>query len=123
MKVYLAAPYADMSRMQQWAVKLREAGHVCTSRWIYGNEEGMTTSRAAQMDLGDVDEADAVISMTLTPGSMFSSGGRHVEFGYALARGKRLIIVNSVGPENIFHELPQVMRARSIEDAIRYLRA
>lgn len=121
MKVYLAAPYAEMPRMQQWAVKLREAGHTCTSRWIYGPL--LPFKAAAQMDLNDIDEADAVVSMTLAPGSMFSSGGRHVEFGYALARGKRLIIINSVGPENIFHELPQVVRARSIEDAIRYLRA
>jgi len=33
-------------------------------------------------------------------------GGRHVEFGLALAQGKHLILVGQ--PENVFHHLPQV---------------
>jgi len=40
------------------------------------------------------------------PDSHSKRGGRHVEFGLALAWGKRLMIV---GPrENVFHCLPQV---------------
>jgi len=33
-------------------------------------------------------------------------GGRHVEFGYAMAKGKRLIVVGY--RENLFHEHPSV---------------
>ena len=43
-------------------------------------------------------------------------GGRHVEFGLALAAGKRLCIV---GPrENIFHFLPRVEVFRSTDDLV-----
>ena len=47
--------------------------------------------------------ADAVIIFTEIPNTILATGGRHVEFGLALAQGKRMIIV---GPrENVFHYL------------------
>ncbi len=47
--------------------------------------------------------ADAVIIFTEIPNTILATGGRHVEFGLALAQGKRVIIV---GPrENVFHYL------------------
>lgn len=120
MKVYLAAPYSEMKLMREWAQKLHAAGHVCTSKWIHGNEEGMTLNDAAQMDLDDVDEADIVVSRVLPKGTMFSSGGRHVEFGYGLAKGKSMVIISD-DRENIFHHLTRVRRFSTIDEAIGYL--
>ena len=120
MRIYLAAPYDEMHRMQEWAARLEKAGHVITAKWIHGNEEGMTLHDAAQMDLDDIDAADAVVSMVLPKGSMFSSGGRHVEFGYGLARDKLMIVVSDHA-ENIFHELDSVVKCPALLDVIDYL--
>jgi len=47
--------------------------------------------------------ADAVIVFTEIPNAVLATGGSHVEFGLALAQGKRVIVV---GPrENVFHYL------------------
>ena len=47
--------------------------------------------------------ADGVIVFTGMPNSVLATGGSHVEFGLALAQGKRVIVV---GPrENVFHYL------------------
>lgn len=55
-------------------------------------------------DLEDLRAADTVISFTDEKGG--GKGGRHVEFGVALALEKRLILV---GPrENVFHTLPEI---------------
>lgn len=121
MKVYAAAPYSQMKLMLEWEQKLLAAGHTCTSQWIHGNEEGQTLNDAAQMDLDDVDAADAVVSLVLPKGTMFSSGGRHVEFGYGLARGKLMIIICNNEAENIFHELHRVVKCAAIEEAIAHL--
>lgn len=110
-----------MELMVKWSMLLHNAGHEVTSKWIRGLEETMSLPEAAQMDLDDIDRADVVISCTLPKGTVFSSGGRHVEFGYALAKDKLII---NVGPneENIFHHLPQVTIVPTIEEAIRSLR-
>lgn len=120
MKVYLAAPYSEMKLMREWWLKLLAAGHECTAKWIHGNEEGVTLNDAAQMDLDDVDRADAVVSLILPKGAMFSSGGRHVEFGYGLAKNKLMIVVG-LEAENIFHNLECVVTVGSIEAALAYL--
>jgi hypothetical protein len=120
-KIYLAAPYAEMPKMKGWSQILTLAGHQCTSRWVHGDEVGQGLGAAAQMDLDDIDAADAVVSATLPHGTSFKSGGRHVEFGYGLAKNKVMIIVNG-GCENVFHHLPKVVECSTIEAVIAYLR-
>ena len=67
--------------------------------------------RFASEDWSDLLGSDICISFTETPRNTHSRGGRHVEFGAALALGKRCIIV---GPrENVFHCLLEVERADS----------
>jgi nucleoside 2-deoxyribosyltransferase len=119
MKIYLAAPYFEKQRMREWQRKLEAAGHGCTSNWIHG-DEGMTLDEAAQRNLDDIDAADAVVSLTLPNGTMFISGGRHVEFGYGLARGKLMIIVTDEA-ENIFHNLTTIASCTTIEGVVDYL--
>ena len=61
----------------------------------------------AVIDLEDVDRADSLLFFAEDPLIGTPRGGRHVEFGYALAKGKRCIVIG--GEENIFHYLPNVM--------------
>lgn len=121
MKIYLAAPYQEMALMVEWEKVIKAEGHTSTAKWIHGGEtnELMTRAGAAQMDLDDIDRSDAVISKTLAMGTMFSSGGRHVELGYAIARNKLVVIIHEI--ENVFHYLPQVVRCATILTAAKYL--
>lgn len=120
MKIYLAARYSRHPEMQGARDVLAALGHEVTSRWIdchtdvSGDFASSFTPEQLNIapdlcaplgrhDIEDVDAAQTVISFTDGTGG---KGGRHVEFGYALARGKRMILV---GPrEHIFHTLPEV---------------
>lgn len=116
-KIYLAARYSRHPELQGYARDIEWAGHDVTSRWIRGghqisdtglSEEGTVEERErfAQEDWEDLLAADWVISFTEEPRSGHSRGGRHVEFGAALALGKRCIVVGH--RENVFHCLPHV---------------
>jgi hypothetical protein len=120
MKIYLAARYSRHDEMQGIRDVLRTLGHDVTSRWIdchtdvvgdftasftpeVLNQRPEACAPLGQHDLDDLDVADTVISFT---SNGTGKGGRHVEFGYALAKGKRCIVV---GPrEHVFHTLAQV---------------
>lgn len=118
-KVYLASRYSRHDEMQGVRTVLETlCGVTVTSRWIDLHGGSAPESRTADQlhadtqgssvyaihDLQDLMASDTVISFT--DGSNSSKGGRHVEFGYALAEGKRIILV---GPrENVFHTLPEV---------------
>lgn len=106
MKIYLAAPFADRRKMELVAISLAARGHTITARWVYGGEDGLTREDIAKLDLDDVDAADTVVSFTFPRGTPSTGGGRHVEFGYALARGKRLVVIGH--RENVFHYFPGV---------------
>ena len=114
MKIYLAARYSRMEELRGYAEELAAAGHVITSRWIRGGNGipetaavDMESQRFALEDYRDLSAADTVISWTEPPRvESTARGGRHVEFGLALAMGKRLVVV---GPrENLFHTMPNV---------------
>lgn len=119
-KVYLAARYSrhdEMQGVRDVLAVLR--GIEVTSRWIDCHTDvvgDFTASFTAeflnaypekcaplgQHDVDDLMAADTVISFTGGGGK----GGRHVEFGVAVALGKQLIVV---GPrENVFHTLAAV---------------
>jgi hypothetical protein len=122
MKIYIASRYDRRFEMLGVTGVLMRAGHVVTSRWVEGRGEG--PALAALEDLSDILRADCLISFTEEPEagvSWAARGGRHVEFGYALAAGKRLCVV---GPrENVFHFLPRVEVYASISELVRTLTA
>ena len=111
MRIYLAATYARHPEMRRYRDSLdtmpgRPVRVVST--WIEGEysdaldpvKDPRLAWKLAQRDLEDLDRADAVIAFT-EAGSSSSRGGRHVEFGYALASGKPIYVI---GPrENIFY--------------------
>lgn len=105
MKFYLAGRYSRRKELLGYAEQLKALGHEVTSRWLDGKHEAKDKTatpnemaRWAKEDLKDIRAAQALILFTeseLTP-----RGGRLVEFGYAVGKGKR---VYTVGPmENIF---------------------
>lgn len=118
MKIYLAARFSKHQEMQGVRDVLTALGHQVTSRWIdlHGgdqlesatHDQLNTNPNACSVygihDLEDIDAADVLVSFTYPDGG--GKGGRHIEFGYGLASGKRMVLV---GPrENIFHTLADV---------------
>lgn len=121
MKIYLAARYSRYAEMQGVRDVLESIGHTVTSRWIdlhadtgerYGrsfnqqelNDLPKMCSAFAVRDFEDIDASEWLVSFTDKEGG--GKGGRHVEFGYAVAKEKRLTVV---GPrENVFHTYPGV---------------
>lgn len=119
MKAYLAAAYERRDEMKGVAHVLQTFGHTITSTWVTSHADGPpmsfeqtlveyrdNTERCGAFgdrDLTDIESADTLIAFT---DGEKARGGRHVEFGYALALEKNLYVV---GPrEVIFHTLPGV---------------
>ena len=144
--VYLAARYSRREELCEYREHLSEMGFLVQARWLNGghqladngtpigengeplvegdgsgssDESQRLRAKFAQDDWEDVTAADIVISFTEPPRSKANRGGRHVEFGIALARGARVIVVGF--RENIFHWLPQVEFVGTIGDALALL--
>lgn len=144
--VYLAARYSRREELCEYRNQLSARGFLVQARWLDGGhqlsdagvpigesgealvegDDGSTSLKAAflrrkfaQDDWEDVSTAEIVISFTEPPRSKATRGGRHVEFGIALAKGSRVIVVGH--RENIFHWLPRVEFCPTWEDALRLL--
>jgi len=117
MKFYLAARYSRREELNAYRRDLEAKGHKVTSRWLDGTHQlggdGLSVQAAdaererfATEDWADLMDAHAVVNFTESPRTHAGRGGRHVEFGAALAKGKPCIVI---GPrENVFHHLPHV---------------
>lgn len=144
--IYLASRYSRREELAAYRDQLSQLGFLVQARWLDGGhqisdagapigesgealvegDEGGTSleaavlrSKFAQDDWDDVNAAEIVISFTEPPRSRANRGGRHVEFGIALARGVRVIVVGY--RENIFHWLPRVEFRRTWEEALGLL--
>lgn len=104
LKVYIAAPYPLMADARAAAVQLEAASIDVTSRWLTCPDE--MRDDFARMDLADVEAADAIVALNPAGWENQGTGGRHVEFGYALAHAKRVVIVGV--RSNLFHHLARV---------------
>jgi hypothetical protein len=109
MKIYLAARHDRRFQMLGVGVDLMRAGHEVTSTWIENVHGTPPTLLGPARNLIDLGRADCMVTYTEPPeGNPLGSarGGLRIEFGVALATGKRLCIV---GPrEDVLHHLPQV---------------
>lgn len=138
--IYLAARYSRRIELCGYREQLRALGYEVQARWLDGEHqlandgtpigengealvEAGAADEAAQLrsqfaldDWEDVSSAECVISFTEAPRSSANRGGRHVEYGIALARGARVIVVGH--RENIFHWLPQVQFCERWEEAL-----
>jgi hypothetical protein len=103
MRYHLAARYARRVELCGYREQLFSIGDTVTSRWLDFRKMPSWSCGIAREDCEDLLAADAVIIFTEIPNTILATGGRHVEFGLALAQGKRVIMV---GPrENVFHYL------------------
>jgi hypothetical protein len=119
LKLYLAGRWQQRDYINTLASELRNRGHIVTARWLDIEHKRYTKPECAQIDLDDIDAAHVLVSFTEAPDVGYNTGGRHVEFGYSIAKGKILILVGPI--ENIFHELPGVIRLDSFAELLDYL--
>lgn len=130
-RIYLAARYSRRDELRGYAGLLAERGYQITARWLYGTHEivdGRSVEAAhkdrikfAIEDYNDVQIADTVISFTEPEGNIQGRGrgGRHAEFGIALALKKRCVVIGF--RENVFHSLPEVHFYETWEDFLKEL--
>ena len=112
-RVYLAGRFSRRDEFNGYADRLRAWGFTVDARWLteahewYGERDADALEAArsfARDDLEDVSRSDIVLVFTepSNPGGR-NRGGRHVEYGIALALHKDILIVGE--PENVFHNL------------------
>ena len=102
---------------------LQSYGVEVTSRWLDepANASAIGDYNAATIDLEDVKKADTLIFFAENPLVGVPRGGRHVEFGYALALMQsgewgtieRILVIGE--KENVFHNLEEVQHFESFE--------
>ena len=112
MKIYIAAPYPIRDLAIEVMTTLEDAGHVITSRWLKSPDE--LADEHARKDLADVDEADLLLAMNPEGWENSGTGGRHVELGYAIARGKQVVLWGE--RTNIFHYLSNVRVIKGLKE-------
>lgn len=98
--------------MKRYRADLKQMDHQITSRWLDEEEEidpptgDPRAAKYAYYDMEDIFSSDAIICFTEEANSKYSRGGRHVEFGLAIASNKELFVI---GPrENIFYHIRSV---------------
>lgn len=109
MKVYLSASMGRGKEAGEFAQVLRRYDVVVVSTWHDGpiqDPNAETSAQLARQDLDELTSASVMIAFAGTPDVGYQTGGRHVEFGVALALGLRIILVGP--PENVFAHLPVV---------------
>lgn len=115
MKVYFAAKFSDQARARRIAESFL-GKVIVTSRWLWGTLGDPFLD--AKRDLEDVAKCDVFV--LLKDGDMSdvhelalsTSAGRHVEFGYAIALGKRVITCQQT---NVFHTLVERAEESDLE--------
>jgi hypothetical protein len=121
LRIYLAAAYSRHSEMRGVRTILEAMGYFVTSRWINGEHE-VLEGQSHQMNRGfaeddweDLMNADVCIFFSSNGNQSRGRGGRHVEFGLALARGTPILVIGM--KENVFHWLPGVEHFETLEAA------
>lgn len=112
--VYVAGPFGRQHDLKLISDRLSKLGFTMTSRWVHfegaevkGNPE--LAAKWAKIDLQDLADADILI---IFPSAEHGTG-HHVEFGYALASGHRIIVIGE--RPGIFYYLPEVEHYETLE--------
>jgi len=103
--VYLAGRYDRRRELAEYADALEALGWKSMARWLTGAHEGATDPetlrRCALEDLEDIRASDTLVAFTEDATVGQTSGGRHVETGYAIGLGITVVVVGPI--ENVFH--------------------
>ena len=121
MKVYIAAPYKDKTKMSKIAEKVTAAGHTITHAWwdVEVSDEKNPTAkelrRQAEADVEGVRRADVVLLINSA-----KSEGKSLEQGIAIADRKPIIAVGKLGEfsKNVFHYLRNYTWVTTVEEGI-----
>lgn len=123
MKFYFAAPFTYAQSLIPLVAHIHgTTKHSVTSSWLFipegtRSKHAMEAMDYAFKDLADVNAADILV--LFNPPGVPQSPGRNIEFGYALAKGKQLMIVGE--RKGVFQYLPCVSRFDDITDFQHYL--
>lgn len=102
---YLAGRYDRREEFQLMVPLFEAVGIGVKATWLSGTHEGAedpaTLRWCAEEDLADVAFCDLLVFFSEHRDVGFTSGGRHVELGYALGRRKRVVVIGPI--ENVFH--------------------
>jgi hypothetical protein len=100
------------AEMRQVRSILESKGFKVTSRWINGEHEVLEgqdhnlNERFAREDWEDLNNANLMIYFVPNGNENRGRGGRHVEFGLALAWNIQIFVIGK--KENVFHWMSQV---------------
>lgn len=121
MKIYLAHNFAAADMLRDVVNKIKAIGSEVTSRWIFyvPNDEPKAHYEEARMDLEDIDKADCLVLFTDQVGDT-PGRGKYIEFGYALGKGKKVIIVGEAF-NSVFYYLKHVIPLSTTDDLIAFL--
>ena len=117
LSVYITAPYPCRDRAVEAMNILEGWGCAVTSRWLKQDDE--LTEKYALEDLADVAAADVLFVINPEGWENSGTGGRHVELGYALALGKRIVLLGA--RSNIFHYISSITVVSTMEEALMIL--
>ena len=118
MKVYVAAPWADIIYASCVADVLHAAGFRVVSQWHKLDPVCHRASdRQAISDLNDLWDADALVVLNSR-----LSEGKAFECGWAIAHHIHVVVVGTRSDANIFHYLPEVTMVPTVAAAIEFFR-
>lgn len=122
MKIYLAHNFEARESLKQTATLLKSLGHEVTSSWIQ-TEPPYLKGHAyyANMDLHDIDRADAILHFVNNFGEK-SGKGKYIELGYAIAKEKRIFLFGTTDQDCVFYHLPQVIWLDSFKQLEKHLK-
>lgn len=115
-RVYVAAPWPLKHQAEKVGRLLAQRGAVVIARWLTLPDTPQDDDAGARMDLADIDASDALVLINPAEFVQAGTGGRHVEFGYALGKGKAVHIYGV--RSNVFHQLSTVHFYGHLEDLL-----
>jgi nucleoside 2-deoxyribosyltransferase len=115
-RVYLAGPWKHRLSAAMGRSYLRHRGIDVVSNWtdVDDTKDSQQLQKAAQQDWNELQQADVLVLLNLA-----KSEGKAVEFGSALQRGIRVIVVQPdvFARSHIFMHLPQVEFVTTLVEA------
>ena len=108
MRIYVSGSFSEQERLRKEAHELLQAGHHITSTWLNEVKKPPVLTDdewnrcLAVKDLAEVAAADCIIC-DLDANS--TTGGRYVEFGFALGRYNMLKLVVGKDTHGVFNAL------------------
>ena len=116
-RCYIAAPYELRDAALRARTTLEQSGFLVTARWL--DAQAQDSDLEARKDLEDIASAHALIALNPSEWARSGTGGRDVELGYALALGKRIVLVGA--RTNVFHQHSSVTCVPDLSSAVHSL--